>query len=43
MKRAKKLLRNFIIFIVLIVLTFYIILKDQDISEIIKIIVDSKK
>lgn len=43
MKRAKKLLRNFIIFIVLIVLTFYIILKDQDISGIIKIIVDSKK
>lgn len=43
MKRVKKLLRNFIIFIALIVLTFYIILKDQDISGIIKVIVDSKK
>lgn len=43
MKRVKKILRNFIIFIALIVLTFYIILKDQDISEIINIIIDSKK
>ena len=43
MKRAKKLLRNFIIFIVLIVLTFYIILKDQDIAGIIRIMLDARK
>ena len=43
MEKVKKLLRNLILFIVLIVLTFYIILKDQDISGIMKIIVDAKK
>ena len=34
MQRTKKMLRNFIIFILLIILTFYIILKDQDVTEI---------
>lgn len=43
MEKVKKLLRNLILFIVLIVLTFYIILKDQDISGIMKTIVDAKK
>jgi len=43
MEKIKKQSRNFIIFIVLIILTFYIILKDQDTSQIIKIIIDSKK
>lgn len=43
MEKVKKLLRNLILFIVLIVLTFYVILKDQDILGIMKIIVDAKK
>ena len=43
MKKSKKLLRNLIIFIVLIVLTFYIILKDQNISEIFRILSSVKK
>lgn len=43
MEKVKKLLRNFAIFIILIVLTFYIILKDQDIAGIIRIILESNK
>ena len=43
MKKTKKMLRNLIIFIVLIVLTFYIILKDQNISEIFIIVSSVKK
>ena len=43
MKKTKKLLRNLIIFIVLIVLTFYIILKDQNISEILNVLSSVKK
>lgn len=39
----KKLLRNLIIFIVLIILTFYIILKDQNISEIYSILLSANK
>ena len=38
MKKTKKLLRNLIIFILLIVLTFYIILKDKNISEILNVL-----
>ena len=38
MKKSNNLLRNLVIFIVLIVLTFYIILKDQNISEIFSIL-----
>ncbi len=43
MKKTKKILRNLIIFILLIILTFYIILKDQDISEIFNILANVKK
>ena len=43
MKRTKKMIRNFIIFILLIILTFYIILKDQNISEIFDIALSVKK
>ena len=43
MKRTKKMIRNFIIFILLIILTFYIILKDQNISEILDIALSVKK
>ena len=38
----KKTIRNLIIFILLIILTFYIILKDQDITEIFNILQDVK-
>lgn len=43
MKRTKKLVKNFILFLVLIIITFYIILKDQDITEIINIVFSVKK
>lgn len=43
MKKTKKLLRNLIIFILIIVLTFYIILKDQNISEILSVLSSVKK
>lgn len=43
MDRIKKNLRNLAIFIVLIVITFYIILKDQDISQILTVLINSKK
>lgn len=43
MSKTKKLLRNLIIFILLIILTFYIILKDQDITEIFNILSGVKK
>lgn len=43
MDRIKKNLRNLAIFIVLIVITFYIILKDQDMSQILTVLVSSKK
>lgn len=38
MGKTKKLLRNLILFFALIVLTFYIILKDQNVSEIFNIL-----
>ncbi len=34
MEKAKKFIRNFILFILIIILTFYIVLKDQNIDEI---------
>lgn len=43
MKRTKRMIRNFIIFIALIILTFYIILKDQNIIEIFNILKNVKK
>lgn len=43
MKKTKKILRNLALFLVLIILTFYIILKDQDISEILKVFTSAKK
>ena len=42
MKGKKKAIRNFIIFVLLIVLTFYILLKDQNIYEIFNIVVSAK-
>ena len=38
MKRKRRMIRNAIIFILLIILTFYIILKDQNIGEMIKVL-----
>lgn len=38
MEKSKKMIRNLFLFILLIGLTFYIILKDQDVGEILKII-----
>ena len=43
MDRIKKNLRNLAIFILLIVITFYIILKDQDMSQILTVLINSKK
>ena len=43
MKKAKKMIRNFIIFILLIFLTFYAIFKDQNIGEIFNVILSVKK
>lgn len=42
MKNTKKLIRNLIIFVLLIILTFYMLLKDQDIFEIFRIIKNVK-
>ena len=43
MKKTKRMIRNLIIFIILIILTFYIILKDQNITEIFSIFQNVKK
>lgn len=43
MKKTKKIIRNLIIFILLIVLTFYIILKDVNTNEMFKILGSVKK
>lgn len=43
MKKTKRMIRNFVIFIVLIILTFYIILKEQNITEIFNILTNVKK
>lgn len=42
MDRAKRMIRNFILFILLIILTFYIILKEQNISEIFDVLGTAK-
>ena len=42
MGKNKKTIKNLIIFIILIILTFYIILKDQDITEIIQVLQNVK-
>ncbi len=42
MKGKKKAIRNFIIFMLLIILTFYILLKDQNTYEIFHIVVSAK-
>ena len=43
MKKTKRMIRNLIIFILLIILTFYIILKDQNITEIFSVLGNVKK
>ena len=43
MKKTKRMIRNLIIFILLIILTFYIILKDQNITEIFSVFQNVKK
>lgn len=43
MKKTKRMIRNLIIFILLIILTFYIILKDQNITEIFSVLGSVKK
>ncbi len=43
MDRIKRNIRNLFVFLLLIVLTFYIILKDQDMSQILTILASSKK
>ena len=42
MKKKGKVFRNALIFIILIALTFYILLKDQNPMEILKIISSAK-
>lgn len=42
-KKTKRIIRNLIIFILLIILTFYIILKDQDATEIFNVLENVKK
>ena len=43
MNKIKKTIRNLTIFILLIIITFYIVLKDQDVSEIFSIFSNTKK
>lgn len=43
MDKTKKMIRNFILFILLIILTFYIVLKDQDMSQIFEVLRGAKK
>lgn len=43
MKRTKKIITNLILFLVLILLTFYMILKDQNVTEIFSIVRSVKK
>ena len=42
MTKSKKTIKNLIIFVLLIILTFYIILKDQDITEIVQVLQNVK-
>ena len=43
MENKKKIFRNFIIFIIVILLTFYILFKDQSISEMLPLFANTKK
>lgn len=43
MKKTKKMIRNFIFFILLIIITFYVILKGQNITELFEIVRTAKK
>jgi hypothetical protein len=43
MERTKKILRNLSLFLVLIIITFYIIFKDQDITQILQVFASAKK
>ncbi len=43
MNKIKKTIRNLILFVLLIVITFYIILKDQNVAEIFGVIGNAKK
>lgn len=43
MKKTKRMIRNLLIFILLIILTFYIILKDQNITELFNVFQNVKK
>ena len=42
-KASRKMIRNLILFIVLIILTFTLIFKDQDMGELYKIIISVDK
>lgn len=41
-RKIKKMIRNFVLFIILIILTFYIILKDQDVTQIFSLVKNAK-
>ena len=43
MERIKKVIKNLALFFILIVLTFYIIFKDQDVSQIFEVVRSAKK
>lgn len=43
MEKIKKLVRNLIFFILLIVITFYILLKDQDLSKLSEVLMGARK
>lgn len=43
MERIKKVIKNLTLFFILIVLTFYIIFKDQDVSQIFEVVRSAKK
>lgn len=43
MEKSKKMIRNLIFFILLIILTFYVILKGQNISELFSVVISAKK
>ena len=40
MKKTKKFIQNFILFIILIGITFYIVFKDQDMNNILDILLN---
>ena len=43
MKKSRKMLRNLALFIVLIFITFYVVFKNEDLSQVWKIIMASDK